>query len=182
MPEGTLPALAGWESFYVIVGSSGAALIGLQFVVIVLITEVRQKASPETIGAFGTPTVVHFGSALLVSAVMSAPWTTLASIRIVLGLGGLAGIALVARAFRRARRQSGYTPVWEDWLWHMILPFVAYTVLLVAALFLPVHPPGAMFGIGAVALTLLFIGIHNAWDTVTYIALGAASEKHDEPE
>ena len=47
MPEGTLPALAGWESFYVIVGSSGAALIGLQFVVIVLITEVRQKASPD---------------------------------------------------------------------------------------------------------------------------------------
>ena len=38
-----------------------------------------------------------------------------------------------------------------------------------------------MFAIGAVALTLLFIGIHNAWDTVTYIALGAASETH-EPE
>ena len=25
-----------------------------------------------------------------------------------------------------------------------------------------------MFGIGAAALLLLFIGIHNAWDAVTY--------------
>jgi hypothetical protein len=27
---------------------------------------------------------------------------------------------------------------------------------------------GALFGIGAAALLLLFIGIHNAWDAVTY--------------
>lgn len=182
MPEGTLPALAGWESFYVIVGSSGAALIGLQFVVIALVAEVRSRTTPETIGAFGTPTVVHFGAALLISAVMSAPWTTLASIRIVLALVGLAGVAIVARAFQRARRQSGYTPVWEDWLWHNILPLGAYAALFVAALLLPLHPHGAMFGIAAVALTLLFIAIHNAWDTVTYIAIGVSSTKEGEPE
>jgi hypothetical protein len=29
----------------------------------------------------------------------------------------------------------------------------------------------ALFVIGAVTLLLLFIGIHNAWDTVTYVAL-----------
>jgi len=28
----------------------------------------------------------------------------------------------------------------------------------------------ALFTVGGVALFLLFIGIHNAWDTVTYIA------------
>jgi hypothetical protein len=34
-----MTALAGWESFYVIVGSSAGALIGLQFVVITLIAD-----------------------------------------------------------------------------------------------------------------------------------------------
>jgi hypothetical protein len=29
----------------------------------------------------------------------------------------------------------------------------------------------ALFVIGATALLLLFIGIHNAWDTVTYVAV-----------
>src|SRR5215212_8976685 len=126
MIETTASPLAGWESFYVIVGSSGAALIGLQFVVIVLIADVRQRASPESIGAFGTPTVVHFGSALLVSAIMSAPWPTLEGVRISLALVGLVGFALVVRAFQRARVQSAYTPVWEDWLWHVVFPFMAY--------------------------------------------------------
>jgi hypothetical protein len=180
MPEATIPALGGWESFYVIVGSSGAALIGLQFVVIVLIAEVRSRATPESIGAFGTPTVVHFGAALLISAVMSAPWSSLASTRVPLALGALLGIIIVARAFQRARTQSTYKPVWEDWLWHMLLPFVAYVALFVAALLLPSRAVSSLFVIAAVALTLLFIGIHNAWDTVTFIAMGGIPRESDE--
>ena len=32
----------------------------------------------------------------------------------------------------------------------------------------PSYAHGALFGIGASTLLLLFIGIHNSWDTVTY--------------
>jgi hypothetical protein len=42
------------------------------------------------------------------------------------------------------------------------------------------HASAALFVIGATALLLLFIGIHNAWDTVTYVAVervGAGEEK-----
>jgi hypothetical protein len=35
-----MTAIAGWENFYVIVGSSAGALIGLQFVVITLLSTV----------------------------------------------------------------------------------------------------------------------------------------------
>jgi hypothetical protein len=38
-------ALAAWQSFYVIVGSSGGALIGLQFVVITRGDDDRQSRS-----------------------------------------------------------------------------------------------------------------------------------------
>ncbi len=34
---------SAWENFYVIVGPAGAALTGLQFVVIALVTELRTK-------------------------------------------------------------------------------------------------------------------------------------------
>ena len=65
MHEAVSP-LAAWESFYVIVGSSAAALTGLQFVVMTLIAQIRPGSSRgESISAFGTPTVVHFGAALL---------------------------------------------------------------------------------------------------------------------
>ena len=64
--------LSAWHDYYVIVGSSGAALIGIQFVVITLIGQRPEPAPAETVQAFGTPTVVHFASALLVSAIMAA--------------------------------------------------------------------------------------------------------------
>ena len=46
----------------------------------------------------------------------------------------------------------------------------ALAALVVAALVLPRRPAPALFGIGAVTVLLLAIGIHNAWDIVTYIA------------
>jgi hypothetical protein len=168
--EHALSPLAVWESFYVIVGSSAAALTGLQFVVIVLASETNALKVPTT-SAFGTPTVVHFCAALLISAIMSAPWHGLSSAGLVVGACGVAGLAYVAMVVVQLRRQTDYVPVLEDWIWHCALPFVSYAALLAAPIVLRWHPRASLFMIGATALLLLFIGIHNAWDAVTYIAL-----------
>ncbi|HEU4563994.1 MAG TPA: hypothetical protein VFS05_05060 [Gemmatimonadaceae bacterium] len=173
MTELAHPALSGWESFYVIVGSSGAALIGLQFVVITLIADTRTPGTAGSISAFGTPTVVHLGGALLISAIMSAPWPTLLSLAIVLAACGIIGVGYAATVVYRARRQTTYKPVFEDWLWHAILPCSVYAALLLSAVLLRPSTRGALFAIAGTALGLLLIGIHNAWDTVTYIAVDA---------
>jgi hypothetical protein len=162
--------LSPWESFYVIVGSSAAALTGLQFVVMALVADQqRTDGGTETIGAFGTPTVVHFCAVLLLSATLSAPWRSLVPAAWLLGVMGLAGVIYAAIVTVRARRQEGYTPVFEDWVFHSILPIVSYGALLVAAATMLRDATDSLFCIGAAALLLLFVGIHNAWDTVTYI-------------
>jgi len=74
---------------------------------------------------------------------------------------------------RRERRQTAYTPVWQDWVWYAVLPCSVYAALLVAALRLDAATHTAVFVIGAAALGLLLIGIHNAWDTVTHIVVTA---------
>src|SRR4051794_18165666 len=102
-----------WGNFYVIVGSSAAALTGLQFVVMALVADAERRSTHREINAFGTPTVVHFCAALLVSAVLSAPWHALAGPAVTLGLCGVAGMAYVVTVVRRARRQTGYKPVME---------------------------------------------------------------------
>ncbi len=61
--------------------------------------------------------------------------------------------------------------MWQDWLWHAILPCVVYAALALAGLFLRTAPRPAMFVIGGTALALLLIGIRNAWDTVTYVVI-----------
>jgi hypothetical protein len=173
--------LHAWESFYVIVGSSAAALTGLQFVVMALVAEREKKSTITEVDAFGTPTVVHFSAVLLVSAALSAPWPTLTGADLVVGSCGLAGVAYVALVVRRVRRQTGYRPVFEDWLWHVVLPFFAYAALLVASTTIASHATAGLFAVGAVALLLLFIGIHNAWDTVTYVAIDRASPPGNSP-
>jgi hypothetical protein len=68
----------------------------------------------------------------------------------------------------RLRSQAEYHSVFEDWLFHVLLPFAAYVALIVSALIASSHLGEALFAIGAAALLLLFDGIHNAWDGVAY--------------
>jgi hypothetical protein len=172
--------LAGWESFYIIAGSSAGALTGLQFVVMALIADSRTIGSTMEIAAFGTPTVLHFCAALLVSALLSAPWTSLSPAGLSLAACGVAGVIYVAIVVRRARRTEGYKPVLEDWIWHTILPLVAYVMLLVGGILLPKNSGLGLDLVATSTLGLVFIGIHNAWDTITFIAVDAragAAEK-----
>ena len=169
--------LAPWESFYVIVGSSAGALTGLQFVVIALIAEAEAAAGMLEIRAFGTPTVVHFCAVLFISAVLSAPWHTLSGAGLVLDVCGVAGIVYALTVVRHARRQTGYSPDAEDWFWYSALPLVGYASLLGAGMLLKRHPEMSLFVIAATALLLMFVGIHNAWDSVTYIAVKHREKK-----
>jgi hypothetical protein len=166
-----LSQLTGWENFYVIIGSSAAALTGLQFVVIVLGAQVNTLGSNSLTRAFGTPTVVHFCAVLLISAILSAPWPALSSAALGLGVCGVAGCAFAVRVVRHTRRQTVYVPVLEDWIFHCVLPLTSYAALLAAAVLLRRHPAPSLFVVGGAALLLLFVGIHNAWDAVTFIAL-----------
>src|SRR5262245_21975896 len=105
-----LTPFAGWENFYVIVGSSAGALIGLQFVVMTLIAE-RLRPSPETTNAFATPSVIHFAAVLLLSALLSAPWHGIVTVALLWGLAGLSGILYTIVVGRRLRTQTQYKPV-----------------------------------------------------------------------
>jgi hypothetical protein len=161
--------LTGWENFYVIVGSSAATLIGLQFIFLsLLVLTPIGRAEAQAGGAFVTPGIVHFGAVLLLSAIVSAPWDGISTVAVLWGLVGFCGAVYVVIVARRMRVQKAYSPVFEDWLFHVLLPFVAYAVLAISAYEALFDASLAMFLVAAVVLSLLFIGIHNTWDAVTY--------------
>jgi hypothetical protein len=172
--------LTAWGSFYAIIGTAAATLTGLMFVVVTFVANIRQRRIGESFAAFATPTVVHFCAALLITAILSAPWPALWGAGLLLGLVGLSGMAYVIVILRRLRRQASYKPVLEDWLWHTIFPLASYTALAIAALILPSQPEPALFIVGAVTVLMLFIGIHNSWDTVTYVADQFLPENKDQ--
>lgn len=164
-----MPELAEWDSFCVIVGAAAGALIGLQFVVMTLIAERPPPRAAEASAAFGTPTIAHFGSALLLSALQRAPWQAIAPIAALWGVVGLGGTVYMVIVIRRMRAQTAYLPNFRDWLFYAALPSTAYVVLAGSALVAATHVREALFGVGTAALLLLFIGIHNAWDSVAYL-------------
>ena len=138
--------LAEWDSFYVITGSAAGALIGLQFVVMTLIAH-RPRRAQMAGTAFTTPTIVHFGAALLLSALLRAPWRTIAPAAALWGAVGLAGAAYVMIVARRIGMQDYYRPQLEDWLFHVLLPWTAYAALALSALAIPIgHARGAVRG------------------------------------
>jgi hypothetical protein len=166
------PVQSGWQNFYVIIGSASATLIGLMFVVMTFVaSRERHQTTEETIGAFATPTVIHLGAVLLTAVVLTAPWPSLWQAALLLSGCGMGGIIYMVVVARRARRQRSYQPVLEDWIWHVILPFLSYASFLAAGLALLRSAWAVLFVIGSAAVLLLFIGIHNAWDTITYLSV-----------
>lgn len=168
--ESTSAILTGWDSFYVIVGSSAAALTGLMFVVITLVADRRFDRSVTDVATFGTPTVIHFGAVLFLSAVLSAPWRTMTSPSLLLGISAFGALGYISITTIRAVRSTGYQPVLEDWIFHIVIPFTAYSAMLVGAVLMPRDAFHGMFILAGSSILLLFDGIHNSWDTVTYLA------------
>jgi hypothetical protein len=171
--------LEGWDNFYVILGSAAAALLGITFVVIALISE--RRANPAGLAGYITPTVVHFGTVLGLTCFVSVPHQNV--IGLSLGFGSTATALLIytgaiIASMRRFAHQ--YVPVLEDWIWHVILPAVVYCVLLIMAFLLWREPRESMYGIAAALLLLLFVGIHNSWDVA--VSITAQIKKDEDKE
>jgi hypothetical protein len=161
-----MPGFEEWESFYVIVGAAAGALIGLQFVVMTLLAD--RPPPVEMSAAYATPTIVHFSAALLLSALIRAPWHGIAPAAVLWGLTGLCGFVYELTVLRRMHRQSRYENAFEDWFFHVVLPLSAYALLAASCVAAFYRPEEAQFAVAAATLMLLFAGIHNAWDAVTY--------------
>jgi hypothetical protein len=132
--------------------------------------------APDGISTFSTPTVVHFCAALFVSAVLIAPWRSLAGPGIVLALTALAGLGYLVRIMLMTAKLREYHPDLEDWVFYTVLPFVSYGAILIGAIMLFRMPQAALFVLAGSVVLKLFIGIRNSWDVVTYLATGAGDE------
>jgi hypothetical protein len=163
--------LSQWQNFYMLIGTAAATLTGLMFVATTLVAgiETHRETMYAGVSAFSTPTVVHFCAVLLLAGILSAPWQTFFSVRLLLGLLDLGEVIYLIIVMRRMWQIPHYQTPLRDWLWYMAFPLSAYIALMVAAVALPANP--ALYIVGAAMVGLLFLGIHNAWDLVTYLAV-----------
>ena len=175
-----LPLLSNWQNFYVIMGTAAATLTGLMFVVTTLVAGIETHVSILNAGVstFNTPTVVHFCAVLLIAGILSAPWQAFSNVSLLLGLVGLGMVFYLLVILRRMWRFPNYQATLEDWLWYLAFPLLAHVSLIIAAFVLPTNPVPALYVVGAVMMMLLLVGIRNAWDMVTFLAVERAHSEN----
>jgi len=103
---------------------------------------------------------------------MSVPWASAAEAAWSWGLTGLFGFIYTLTVAARMRKQQAYMADAEDWLFHTVLPLAAYLFLGLSASYAGSEEHGALLAVAAASLALLFIGIHNSWDSIVYVSTG----------
>ncbi|HEY4070222.1 MAG TPA: hypothetical protein VGM04_01530 [Sphingomicrobium sp.] len=161
----------GWENFYLIVGPSAGALIGLMFVVVTL-TAGRDRQQLETgKHLYTSPIVWHLGVVLLLSGAAVAPGISYLQFGIASGSLALLGIAMGVRsAIGIARRRiTGSDSLFDMW-WYGIIPAIVYVGLAAAAVAVLSGASWSASAVGAGLMALLLVSIHAEWDLVTFLA------------
>lgn len=169
----------GWENFYLIVGPSAAALIGLMFVVVTLTQGRDRKQIEAGKHLYTSPIVWHLGVVLVLSGGAVAaeiPPMFFGSIA-----GGLAliGIAMGVRSAVGIMRVriSGADSLF-DMCWYGVMPALAYVGLAIASFAILGGRPWGADAVAAALMALLLVSIHAEWDLVTFLApLANAAEK-----
>jgi hypothetical protein len=166
----------GWDNFFLMVGPSAASLIGLLFVVVTLTAGRERSSALRGAALYLTPTVFHFGVVLAVAAVAMAPGLTVGETGLLIAALAVFGLGYTAQiGWRLYRADDGAKPHWSDFWTYGAAPPVIYLFLLAADALVFWRADLAAYGVAVTLLILLFTGIRNAWDLVTWMAPGAAT-------
>ena len=167
----------GWDNFYFLLGSAAAGLIGLLFVVVTLTAGFDHAQASRGAKLYMTPTALHFAAVLSVSAVALAPALPIGATAAIFALIGLLGAANAVRASVGIATPRPETPAahWSDFWMYGIVPAAIYLALCGVAGALAMRAEWAVDALAALLLSLLLVGIRNAWDLVTWIAPKANS-------
>jgi hypothetical protein len=159
---------AGWEDFYLLIGSAAAALIGLLFVVSTLTAGRARSLVLRGNRLYLSPIVWHFGAILVLSGGAMAPVITPAAFAAATGFLSIIGLVTglrIALAIRRASPGEAF-----DLCWYGLAPAALYLLLAATAFGLAAARLWAVSAAAALLMALLLVCIHNAWDLVTWLA------------
>jgi hypothetical protein len=171
----------GWDNFYIIVGPSAGALIGLMFVVVTLTADSEPRGMERGAQVYITPIAFHFAVVLVLSAMTAVPGLpapAVAAIIALLGLGGFFYALLTTVRLFGMGREKLYVPDLSDKLFYGVFPSLIYAALVVSAAIVFAGATWGAYGLGAVTMAILLIGIRNAWDLVTAIVKSLSKKRH----
>lgn len=162
----------GWDSFYLLTGGAGGALIGLLFVVATISRAGDPDSMLRAVDTYMTPIVFHLAMVLGVSAFTTAPHVSAAHQGAVIAACAVIGILRCYQVIHMLGVSHKVAPShWSDIWWYGHASLLAYLPLLAGAAAVWLAPSLAPDLVAASLLAVLFVAIRNAWDLVTWITV-----------
>lgn len=169
-------AAATWQTFYVLIGTAAATLMGLMFVAVTFGASLVSAQSTPTARAFLDPPFYHFASALVIACTVVVPTMSARLLGGMLLAGALVRVTSLLRTFRHmraAQRQFNDIEL-SDWMTAIVLPFVCYLVLAASGAGFIAGYAVAFDGTAAATIAILVLGIVGAWELMLWLALTRA--------
>jgi hypothetical protein len=172
-----------WDNYYLMLGPSAAALIGLMFVVVTLTAGRDREQVSRGKHLYTSPIVWHLAVVVVLSGTASAPTVTGKWFAGISGGLGLFGIGMCIRNSIGIAQVpiSGDENNTFDVIWYGVVPALVYVALLVAAGLVFIANPWGASAVAAALMALLLVSIHAEWDLVTFLAPMAPPSRTDVP-
>ena len=167
-----------WENFYILMGGSAGALIGLLFVVVTLTGDLQmdRERALRAADLYMTPTVVMFCTVLVTGAVATAPRLPAAAQGGLLAAIALGGAGYGVWLFVNVRNRLVAGQHWSDPWFYGFAPGACFALLGASDALALWSPTLAPYGVGLAVVAMLLTGIRNAWDLITWMAPGRPPE------
>jgi hypothetical protein len=160
--------LEQWHDFFLLCGTAAVTLTGALFIVISLGPSIIAAQNNTGVKAFISPNAVYFTSVLIVSHVLLAPTVARTTTGWLLCAGALLSMLyLWSTQAPRHWRANGLSTL--DWIWYIALPYLAYVLVLAAGIEVLGDDGLAMPAVAAAMLSLLIVGLRNAWDLAVWM-------------
>jgi hypothetical protein len=158
-----------WETYYLMVGSSAGALIGLLFVVITLSGEIDPARGTIAQRVFMSPTVFHFVAVMIVSCAAVVTTLPAPAMALAIAVPAVIGAYNSGAAFYRLASHQLDATHWTDYLYYGVLPAIGHIWLIAAAWLVWQAVPTAEYNVALGVMALLLLGIRDAWDLATWL-------------
>ena len=162
----------GWENFYLIVGPSAGALIGLMFIVVTLTAGRERDPTERGKRLYTSPIVWHLAVVLLLSGAAVAPGISREWFGVLTGSLALLGLLMGIRSTVGIARDQITGPennMFDTW-WYGVIPAIVYIGLGGAAVAVLAGWSWSAPAVAAALMALLLVSIHAEWDLVTFLA------------
>jgi hypothetical protein len=178
LPSFTAAALT-WQSFYLLVGTAAATLVGLMFVAVTFGSSLVTEESSPTARAFLDPTFTHFVQILFTACLVTIPSMgsrLFGSLLLLISALRLASTVRVYRQMKRVHQRQNDLEI-SDWLSGVVFPIACYVLLGLSGVAFLEHYAVAFDGLAVVTLGVLLIGLLGAWELLVWMAIARSREK-----